>query len=126
MHVIWSKAAVIFFTLLGAVIQIANLFVGNIIVYEATEKVKFDWEKLLHSKLFWFVVIVQLSYYLLSFLLSRVAKANDNRAVRAIERNIVKLINTAEKMARKKDFENAEKTLDILDKLVERRKKWWP
>ena len=123
MHVFWSKAAVILSAIFGAIIQIANLFLGNIIIFETTENVRFDWNKLFHSKLFWGVVIVLFAYYVICYLLSKAAKENDSKAERAIEDNVVKLYNTAGKLGRKKDFENAEKVLNIIDKFEERRKK---
>ena len=123
MQMIWSKIAVLFIWALGTVIQIANIFVGNIIIYETTEKISFDWEKLIHSRLFWGVVIVEVSHSLLSFLINRTARKNDDQVECAIDKNVVKLYNTAGKFGRKKDFESAEKVLDIIDKLEERRKR---
>ena len=60
---IFSRTGKITAIIIDIVVNIANLFLGNILVCEATADSMFDWEKLLHSYLFWAVIVTNIIYF---------------------------------------------------------------
>lgn len=108
---------------ISGIIQVANLFIGNIIVYETTEKIKFDWMRLLKSPLFWIVLIITVAYYIIVYTMKQHNNEVDNKLEEAISNNSIKLVNLATENAEKGDFESSEKAIKILDKIQRRRQK---
>ena len=121
---LFNKPAKIVFGVLTALIQVANLFLGNIIVYEVSESTKFDWMKLLKSKLFWFVFIAMAIYYLISYFVNQTAHKADGGLEEEIDRSSIKLLNIATDNAERGDFESSERTIKILNKIRRKRGRW--
>ncbi len=121
METILSKSTRIFFSILLGAIQVVNMIFGNIIVYETTEKISFDWNALIKNKLFWIVLIIQLVYQCIIYNINKSVSKNDKILEKAISENSAELIKFATKTAIRGDFESSEKLLDVLDKIRKRR-----
>lgn len=63
MQFLGSRLFAIAFGVLSGLIQIANLFVGNIVIYETTTGIEFQWGRLLQSRFFWAVILLQVLYF---------------------------------------------------------------
>ena len=124
MATFFGKATKILVGALSVIVQVANLFLGNIIVFEATEGVLFDWMSLLKSKLFWGVLIFNVIYYTLPFVLKQQNERIDEELEKAISEKSVELINFVAESVKQKDFESSNKTIKVLDKFQKRRRKW--
>lgn len=123
MSVLFKNATKIIVGVVSALIQVANLFLGNIIVFETTEGVKFNWIGLLRSKLFWVVLIAMVIYYLIPFAIKQQEITVDERLEEAISDSSIKLISFATESAQKKDFESSKSAIKILDKIQKRRRR---
>lgn len=123
MMIFFRRIPKIFVGVISGIVQVANLFVGNIIVYETTEGIKFNWMQLLRSKLFWIVLILTVAYYAIAYAIKQHSDEVDSKLEEAISDNSIKLLNLATENAEKGDFESSEKAIKILDKIQKRRQK---
>lgn len=121
MAIIFKKTARIIIGIISATIQVANLFIGNIIIYETTEGVKFDWMALVKNKLFWIVSIFIMIYYLIPVIARQHVNIVDERLEQAISDNSIELINFATESVKNGDFESSKKAIKMLDKIQKRR-----
>ena len=110
-------------TVIAGLIGIANLFLGNIVVYETTSGLKFQWVKLLKNWLFWLIIVACVLYRIISRVYQQHADLTDDEVSKAIDKNIVKLYRVAGKRTIQREFENANKTLLIIDEMNKRRNK---
>lgn len=120
MKIIFGKITRIIVGVISLLIEVSNLFLGNIIIYEATEGITFDWLQLLKSPMFWVIIIVNVIYQTLPLIIKQRENKTDNEIEKAISKSSVKLIGIVVESAKKGNFEVANKTLEIFDKVQER------
>lgn len=118
---LFNKIIFILFEFLGLVINVANAFLTNIAVYEASTGLTFDWSKLLINKVFWIVVISQFTYGILTICVNLKNKNSDERLKKAIEDEEIVLVNEIGNKVKEGDFDSVKKILKVLDKLRKRR-----
>lgn len=123
MNFVWSRVSSIFVAIFSILFQVANAFFGNIIVYEATEGVSFNWYALLHNGLFWSSLAMTILYYAANFCVHERTEKDDERLEEAISNNSIKLLDAATALYTTNDFENGDKVLKALDKIQRRSKK---
>lgn len=103
-------------------IHLANFFLTDIMMYEITEGVSFDYPKLFKSPIFWIIIIFQLIDVLFCACLNILSNDTDSTLEKAYSTNCKKLLTQATAQAKKKDYYSAKKTLEIFDELETRRK----
>ena len=116
MQFLGSRLFAIAFGVLSGLIQIANLFVGNIVIYETTTGIEFQWGRLLQSRFFWAVILLQVLYFFFRYAYNQHADKTDDEISRAIDRSIIKLYKIAGKRTIQRDFEDAKKHYQLLTK----------
>lgn len=121
MGIIFGKIARFFIGVVGIAIEVFNLFSGDIIIYEVTEGIKFDWNALLTNATFWIVIVVEIVYYVSLLFVTQKVKVKDKALEKAYSKASVKIVGEFTKSVTKKDFESCEKTLEMLDELQKRR-----
>ena len=123
MGVIFGKATKVFVAIFSPLIQVANLFIGNIIVYEATTGIRFIWINLLKNLLFWIVLGVTVAYYVIALFIKQREHEVDEDLEKAISQSSVQLIDIATQRIRDGDFESSKKILKSLDWIQKRRQR---
>ena len=123
MSVFFRKSSKIFAGVLSAVLQVANLFIGNIIVYESTEKVRFDWMLLLKNWLFWLILVITIIYYAIAKAIKQQDNDTDDNIEAAISNNSVRLLDLATRYAQTGNYELSKKAMKLFDSMQKRRKK---
>ncbi len=108
---------------LSIMIQIANMFMANIIVYEVTEGVQFNCELLLKNKGFWTVTIITFVYYAIPFIIKQKNDSVDEALEEAFSNGSVALVNSITESAQNGDFESSRQMMKILDQIQKRRRK---
>lgn len=117
MHVIANKWICFLFEFLCTIIQLANSFLTNISIYEASEGVSFDFSKLLSNRTFWLVLVLQIVWIILCVIANRLQAHDDSAVKDAYANGTIALIDHAVDCSKKGDYYSAERTLKILDKL---------
>lgn len=123
MNSLFSKAAKIIVAILSVVGQVANLFLGNILVYEATEPHPFNWLRLFKNPVFWTICVFTIVYYFLSSVVNHRNRVVDENVEKAISESTVEIIQTITENVKKEKFESAEKAIKVLDKMQRRSRK---
>lgn len=123
MRWLFNAAICILIELLGIVINIANAFLTNIVIYEATSGFSFDWSLLISNRIFWITLVIQLAYGIITICVHIKNKNSDGRLVEAIEDKEIELLSQVVVYSEKGDFDSANKVIKILDKFEKRRKK---
>ena len=123
MKIIFGKITKIIIAVLYFIIQIANMFLANIIVYEVTEGVKFDWILLFKSPGFWIVTVITFIYYSIPFIIKQKDNYIDEALEKALSNSSVKIVNSITYSVQNGDFESCKKSLKILDQIQKRRRK---
>ena len=123
MQFLFSKVSRIIAGIISGIIQVSNMFLGNIIIYESTEKIKFDWYALLSNRLFWIVVIVTVIYYSIPLIIKQNEAVKDEALDKAISDSLVKIVDLVAKNAKQGNYESCDKLLNVLDKLKKRGRK---
>ena len=123
MNSLFSKAARIIVAILSVVGQVANLFLGNILVYEATETHPFNWLRLLKNPVFWIICVFTIVYYFLSSVVNHRNRVVDENVENAISESTVVIIQTITENVKQERFESAEKAIRVLDKMQRRSQK---
>lgn len=121
MQRVFSKLIAILVGVGGVFVQVANLFLGNIIVFNATNETVFDWKRLLQSKLFWGMSFAEVVYYIILWDYNQKANEADDKVNTAITKNQVKLMNLRTKRIRQNRFEDAEKITKQLAEIEKER-----
>ena len=103
------------------VIDFANLFLSDILMFEATEKVSFDYKAMLHNKLFWVLLASHLVHIILTTFIKCKSSANDQRIQDAISDQQIELIKKAAEDAKSGKFKKAKELIKMYDKLAKRR-----
>lgn len=120
MEILFRKITRVAVTIILVLIEVANLFLANIIVSEVTGRVSFDWMGLLKNRLFWGVLILAVVYHFIPFIIKRNDSDVNARVEEAIADSSIKLIKDATKSAREGNLESAEKLLSFFDKIRKR------
>ena len=123
MSFIYTKASKILVAIVSLIFELANAFGGNIIIYEVTEGINFNWELLLKNRFFWIILIIDIIYYAIPIIIHQELQSNDKKLEEAISNNSVKLVDLATDFAANGDFASSKKVLKILDKFQKRRRK---
>ena len=123
MRWLFNTAICILIELLGIVINIANAFLTDIVIYETTSGLSFDCSLLLSNPIFWLILVTQLSYGIATTSFHIKNKNSDKRLARAIEDKEIALLSQVVVYSKKGDFDSANKVIKILDKFEERRNK---
>lgn len=123
MKYVFSTATKILIAVISIITQLANMFWSNIIIYEITEGLRFDWNLLVKNWGFWIILGINLLYYTSALAIKQKTKSVDEAVEEAISRNSVKLINSIAKSAQSGDFESCKKTLKVLDQIQKRRRR---
>lgn len=122
MNIFANKLLCAFFQLICFVIHIANLFMTDILMYEISTGVAFDYTQLLHNRIFWIILIAQLSDVFACVALNCLVKTNDKVVEQAYANGKKKLIDAAVGHAKKGNYYSAEKTIEFLEKLEAQQK----
>lgn len=120
---IFSKLAKIIVLIMSALGSIANLFLGNIIVYEATSGIQFNWIQLFHSPWFWAIVAFNIIYFAAAFASKQKEEAIDDAVEKAISKSSVDLITLATEAVKNADYDSCTKVLKALKQIQKRRPK---
>lgn len=123
MRYIFGTVTKVLVAFLSFIIQVANMFLANIIVYEATEGVQFNWGLLFKNAWFWIVVILTLVYYAIPFVIKQKNDSVDEALESAFSKGSVTLVGAITKSAQNGDFESCKKMMKILDEMQKRRRK---
>ena len=123
MRWLFNKVSCFLIEILGIVINIANAFLTNIAVYEASNGLSFDWGLLFSNPLFWVISITQFAYGIATVCVHIKNRNSDKRLKQAIEDKEIALITQVVSYSKKGDFDSANKVIKILDKFEERRTK---
>ena len=113
-HIFCSRLTTILIIVVSAIVGVANLFLGNILVYEATTKLKFDWNALLHSYVFWIVVGINLLYHTFKYCYKRQERVIDDRVSMAFDDNIIDLMKAATEAVKRGDYDTAKRVQKAL------------
>ena len=119
---IGSKLICFFMALLCFVIQTANLFLANIVIYEASTGVSFDFGALLNNYIFWIIVIIQIIYFIASYTIRSTNRKTDDEVESAIQNGSIMLVNQVVGYSEKGDFVSANKVLKLLKKIQKERR----
>ena len=111
MKYVFSTATKILIAVISIITQLANMFWSNIIIYEITEGLRFDWNLLVKNLGFWIILGINLLYYTSALAIKQKTKSVDEAVEEAISRNSVKLINSIAKSAQSGDFESCKNRL---------------
>lgn len=122
MNILASKILCVFFQFICFVIHTANLFMTDILMYEVSTGLAFDYSQLLQNHIFWMTLIAQLVDVFICAVLNRFVKSNDKVVEQAYANGTKKLISVAVDYTKNGDFISAEKTIEILEKLEYRKK----
>lgn len=120
---IYSTPVRIAVAILDLVFNIANLFLGNIVVYETSTKIKFDWMALFQSRVFWCLVIIHAVYEVLGHTLKHKELEVDRKVEAALDDSIVDLIKAATDAVKNGDYDTSKRVQKALKKIYRRRKK---
>ena len=123
MNALFSRAAKSIVAILSVVGQVANLFLGNILVDEATENHPFNWLRLLKNPIFWTICIITIVYYCLSSVVNHRNRIMDEKVENAISESKVEIIQVTTDNVKKEIFETADKAIRVLDKMQRRSRK---
>ena len=120
---IFGKMAKILVATFSFLVQVANMFLANIIVYEATEGIKFNVNMLFTNKLFWITIAFNLVYYAIPLIIKQKSDSVDEALEEAISQGSVSLVHSITQSAQNGDFESSKKMMKILDQIQKRRRK---
>lgn len=122
MNILASKLLCALFQIICFVIHTANLFMTDILMYEISTGLAFDYTQLLHNRIFWGILVLQLLDVLVCVALNCLAKNDDKVVEHAYANGKMKLINVAVDYAKNGNFYSAEKSIEILEKLEAQQK----
>lgn len=122
-----NKIFCIILELLATAIQIANTFLTDVAIYEASTGLRFDFSLLLKNVFFWIVLILQFAYAIFCFIIEVLSTNADNKALERINDaydNIAADLESEYKTRIKiGDFVSAKKILKELKKIKKERRK---
>ena len=103
------------------IINIAISFLFDVVMYEASSGLTFNWWLLLTNRYFWIVLILQVLYGIIAAYVAIKNKNSDDRVQQAIEDEEIVLVTQISENVKRGDFDSANKIIKILDKLQKRR-----
>lgn len=103
------------------VVDFANLFLSDILMFETTEKVSFNYNAMLHNKLFWMLLVSHLVHIILTTFIKCKSSVNDQRIEDAISEQQIELLKKATEDAKSGKFKKSKELIRIYDKLAKRR-----
>ena len=111
----------------ATVIQIANMFLSNVAIYEATNNINFDFSLLLKNVFFWIVLILQLAYAFFCVIIKILSTNADDEALKSINDTYDKMAsNLADEFnnrIKSGDYIGTKKILKYLKKVKKERRK---
>lgn len=123
MRYIFGTFTKILVAVFSIIFQVANMFLANIIIYEVTEGIKFNWNLLFTNKLFWIVIVLTFIYYAIPLIIKQKSDSVDEALEEAISEGSVSLVHSITESAQNGDFESSRKMIKILDQIQKRRGK---
>ena len=105
------------------IFDFANLILSDILMYEVTEGVSFDYQAMLHNQWFWILLLIHFSHVMLMIIVKHKNSMNDHRVETAIEDQQVSLLKQIPKRSKKGEYEDAVQVLMLIDELEKRRHK---
>ena len=123
MSYIFGKITKILVAAFFIILQVANMFIANIIIYEVTEGIKFSWNLLLTNKLFWIFIVLAFIYYTIPLIIKQKNDSVDEALEKAFSKGSVSLVHSITKSAQNGDFESSRKMIKILDQIQKRRRR---
>lgn len=118
-----NKLIVIFSQIFLFVVDTANLFLSNIVIYEVTNRVSFNFKAMLTNKLFWILIVLHILHIIVTISVNLKYSASDKIVEKAIADQQIKILSQVTQHTENGRFENANKTIKIYDKLSKRRRK---
>lgn len=122
-----NKLFCIILELFATAIQIANMFLADVAIYEASTGLSFDFSLLLKNVFFWIVLILQFAYALFCIIIRALSTNADNEALKSINDTLDKMAADLEseytKRIKSGDFVSAKKILKELKKIKKERRK---
>ena len=103
------------------IIDFGNLFLSNIIMFETTEKVSFDYRAMIHNKWFWVLLVLHFVHIILTTFIKCRSSVYDQRVQEAISDQQIELLRNAVEDAKKGKFKKSKELIKIYDKLTKRR-----
>ena len=116
-----NKLLIFFSHALLLIIDFGNLFLSNIIMFETTEKVSFDYRAMLHNKWFWILLVLHFVHIILTTFIKCRSSVYDQRVQEAISDQQIELLRNAVEDAKKGKFKKSKELIKIYDKLTKRR-----
>ena len=113
--------------LFATVVQIANMFLSNVAIYEVTMGVKFDFSLLLKNVFFWIVLILQIAYAGFCIIIKIFSKTADDEALKEInavfDQMAIDLEDEFKNRIKSGDFVSTKKILRHLKRIKKERRK---
>ncbi len=104
-----------------SVMDFANMFLTDILMYEATSGITFNFNAMFHNLFFWVLLGFRLLHIIITIFIDKKNAINDQAVEAAIAQEQIKLLSQATMQTKQGNFENAAKVLKIYDKLAKRR-----
>ena len=103
------------------IIDWGNLFLSDIIMFETTEKVSFDFKAMLHNKWFWVLLVLHFVHIILTTFIKGRASVYDQRVQDAISDQQIELLKNVVEDAKEGKFKKSKELIKVYDKLAKRR-----
>lgn len=123
MGFIKKRSVLIILEIIEFLIQIVNSFASDIVVYEASEGMRFDFHALFSNVFFWIVLALQVAELIIHIYINHQQKSIDDEITQAYTKANTDIIYTIGDYTRKGDFVSAKNAIKILKKMERRRKK---
>lgn len=119
----FRKTTIVILEFVLGFINLLIAILSNIVVYEVSTGLHFDFSRLLSAKLFWIIVALQLVYFIAYYVINRFSDETDKRIDDAYISGEIILIKKAVDYSERGDFSSARKTMRIVDKFRKRRRR---
>ena len=119
----FRKTTIILLEFILGFINLLIAILSNIVVYEVSTGLSFDFSRLFSAKLFWIIVTLQLVYFIAYCVINRISEETDERIDDAYISGEIKLIEKAVDYSERGDFSSARKIIRIVDKFRKRRRR---
>ena len=103
------------------IFDFGNLFLSDILMFETTEKVSFDFNAMLHNKWFWVLLVLHFVHIILTAFIKCRTSVYDQRVQDAISDQQIELLKKAVEDAKEGKFKKSIKLIKVYDKLTKRR-----
>lgn len=123
MNTLANKALCFIFQIICFVIHIANLFMTDILMYEATTGLSFDSDLMLRNIWFWVILIMQMIDVCVCAALNHFSKSTDKVVEQAYAKGTKRLIDVTVNHVENGDYYSAEKSIEFLQRLEEQQRR---